>query len=402
MLKGLKEDKMKKLTVGVPVYRAKSTIDKLLSSVLIQSICNDVIIILANDYPDDNGSYEFVKELYPTLDITILDCEKNTGPGLARQRALDACKTEWITFMDADDIFLSPFALENLYNNIIPNCIEVQGPFFQEVQEGCMKASDRMQLMQNGVNIPPRMMPRNDIGHPWVFGRLYNVSFLRQQGIRFSQLRAMEDGEFNWKIRMSIEGTPLQINLIKDPIYLWKTGSEHSITRIGIEENQGEPLYNWDLCQVGATAAAINAIHFCQKKNPFNGGVMRFAVEQMVSQYFTYVKCLDKKPLFTKQNLFNAKRFYHSCYKNIEKNIDKEILKTFYTIQYAAQSQEMIGLIPEITFFEFMEKIKNEPYGGKEEFDKIRNELPSWVKELDMKSGVLGEEGYVFTDNEEE
>ena len=393
---------MKKLTVGTPVYRAKSTIDKLLSSVLIQSICDDVSIILANDYPDDNGSYEFVKELYPTLDITILDCEKNTGPGLARQRALDACKTEWITFMDADDIFLSPFALENLYNNITPNCIEVQGPFFQEVQEGCMKASDRMQLMQNGVNIPPRMMPRNDIGHPWVFGRLYNVSFLRQQGIRFSQLRAMEDGEFNWKIRMSIEGTPLQINLIEDPIYLWKTGSEHSITRIGIEENQGEPLYNWDLCQVGATAAAINAIHFCQKKNPFNGGVMRFTVEQMVSQYFTYVKCLDKKPLFIKQNLFNAKRFYHSCYKNIEKNIGKEILKTLYTTQYAAQSQEMIGLIPEITFFEFMEKIKNEPYGGKEEFDKIRNELPSWVKELDMKSGVLGEEGYVFTDNEEE
>ena len=62
----------------------------------------------------------------------------------------------------------------------------------------------------------------------------------------------------------------------------------------------------------------------------------------------------------------------------------------------------MIGLIPEITFFEFMEKIKNEPYGGKEEFEQIRNELPSWVKELDMKSGVLGEEGYVFTDNEEE
>ena len=107
---------MKNLTVGVPVYKAKSTIDKLLSSVLIQSICDDVSIILANDYPDDNGSYEYVKDLYPALDITILDCEKNTGPGLARQRALDACKTEWITFMDADDILLNPFAVENLYN----------------------------------------------------------------------------------------------------------------------------------------------------------------------------------------------------------------------------------------------------------------------------------------------
>ena len=43
---------------------------------------------------------------------------------------------------------------------------------------------------------------------------------------------------------MTIEGTQLQINIIDDPIYLWRTGSEHSITRIGTEENDGVPLYN--------------------------------------------------------------------------------------------------------------------------------------------------------------
>ena len=186
-------------------------------------------------------------------------------------------------------------------------------------------------------------MPRNDVEHPWVFGRLYRVSFLRQQGIEFSKLRAMEDGEFNWKIRMSIEGTPLQINKIDSPIYLWKTGSEHSITRIGIEENGGEPLYNWDLCQVGATAAAINAVKFCQKKNPFNGGVIRFAVEQMIGQYFTYIKCLEKKPMFAKQNFFNAKRFYHFCYKDMEKNIDKNI-ENFQKLNFAFGHFECNGI----------------------------------------------------------
>ena len=393
---------MKTITVAVPTYKAKSTLPTLLASVLTQSLVNDVSVILANDWPEDNNSYGFLKSLYPTLDITILPCDKNTGPGLARQRALDACKTDWITFIDADDVFINPFALEYLYNNITPNCVEVQGAFYQEVAEGNIGAAVKTQLIQNNQPIPPRMMPRNDIGHPWVFGRLYNVQFLRAQGIGFSQLRAMEDGEFNWKLRMSIEGSPLQINLIEDPIYLWKTGSDHSITRIGMEENEGVPLYNWDLCQVGATAAAINAIHFCKKKNPFNGGVTRFAVEQMISQYFTYVKCLNEKPMFAKQNLFNAKRFYHNCYKDIEKNIDDEILKTLYTAQYAAQSQEMIGLIPEITFFEFMDKVRTDEYGGKEEFDEIRKELPDWVIELDKKSGVLGEEGYVYTDNEME
>ena len=71
-----------------------------------------------------------------------------------------------------------------------------------------------------------------------------------------------------------------------------------------------------------------------------------------------------------------------------------------YTMQYAAHSGELIGIIPQITFFDFMDKIKSEEFGSKEEFDKIRAGYPAWVKELDLKSGVLGEEGYVYTNAE--
>lgn len=330
------------------------------------------------------------------LDITVLSCDENAGPGVARQRCLDACKTDWITFIDADDVFMSPFALESLIDNITPNCIEVQGVFFQEVSEGRMNATQKQALLSSGTMPPPRIMPHNEVEHPWVFGRLYNVNFLKENKIKFSELRAMEDGEFNWKIRMLIEGTQLQINKIDDPIYLWKTGSEHSITRIGIEENEGEPLYNWDLCQVGATAASINAIKFCKKINPFNGGILKFTVESMVGQYFTYVQCLEKKPLFAKQNWFNAKRFYNECYKAIEEQIDDNILKNFYTAYNVKAAQDMIGIIPQLTFFEFMEKFKEEDFNGKEEFDRIRQELPNWVEELDKKSGVLGNEGYIY------
>ena len=57
---------------------------------------------------------------------------------------------------------------------------------------------------------------------------------------------------------MTIEGSPLLINVIKEPVYLWRTGSEHSITRIGVDDS-GIPQYNFDLCQWGATVASINA-----------------------------------------------------------------------------------------------------------------------------------------------
>ena len=370
----------KKVTIGIPAFKAQSHICDCLASIQIQTEIENIEIVIANDYPHDN--YDFVKKRFPNLDITILDCEKNTGPGLARQRCLDAAQGAWITFIDADDVFVTPFAIEMLLRGTTQkNAVEVQATFLQEIKD------ERTEM---------RVSPRSDIGHPWVFGRLYNVKFLKENGIEFSELRAMEDGELNWKIRMTIEGSPFMIVKTDDPVYLWRIGSEHSITRIGVKENGGEPLYNWDLCQVGATAASINAIKFCRKKNPFNGNITRFTVEMMIGQYFTYVQCLERKPLFAKQNFFNAKRFYNECYKFIENQIDEKILKDMYTIQTAHHAGDMIGIIPAITFFDFMKKLKEEPFGGKAEFDEIREEFPDWVKELDMKSGVLGEEGYIY------
>lgn len=362
----------KKLTVGIPAFKAQGHISDCLGSIQMQTIKNDISIVIANDNPGDD--YSFLKKRYPELDIKIVDTYKNTGPGLARQRALDACETDWITFIDADDVFMNPISLEKLMTNITPDCIEVQGPFYQEIKDH-----------PQGI----RMMPRNDVGHPWVFGRCYNTRFLKENEIGFSELRAMEDGEFNWKIRMTIEGSRFKINIIEDPIYFWRTGSEHSITRIGADDDKDHiPQYNFDLCQWGATVASINAIKFCKAMNPFNGSITRFTTEMMIGQYFTYIECLGRKPIFAKQNLFNAKRFYHEAYKEIENQISEKILKDMYTMQMAGKSRDLIGIIPEITFFDFMEKIKTEEYGGEEEFKQIRSELPEKIIENDIKSGV--------------
>lgn len=358
-----------KITVGIPAYKASGHICDCLASIQIQTIRNDVEVIIASDSPDDD--YEFVKEQYPDLDITILPCERNTGAGLARQRCIDNCKTDWITFIDADDVFFTPLALEQLVKGIQPSVVVVQGTFLQEI-------NDHPEI---------RVIPMSDINHPWVFARLYNVRFLKQNDIAFSELRALEDGEINWKIRMIIEGSQWSVNIINELIYLWRTGSEHSITRIGMEED-GIPQYNFDLCQTGATIASIRASKFCRKKNPFNGGIDRFITEMMVDKYFTYVECKERKPVFAEQNLFNAKRFYHECYKEIEGKIDNKILSDIYTMQRSQHGQEMLGIIPDISFFEFMDKVRNDEYGGEEELKEIRSRLPKKIIENDLKTGV--------------
>lgn len=357
------------ITIGIPAYKAESHICDCISSIQIQTIKKDLSVIVASDHPEDD--YEFLHDRFPDLDITILPCEENTGAGLARQRCIDACKTDWITFIDADDIFYTPFALETMARGIAQNVIEVQATFLQEIEN----------------NPQVRAFPMQNIGHPWVFGRLYNTIFLKQNEIRFSELRAMEDGEFNWKIRMTIEGTPLLINVINEPVYLWRIGSEHSITRLGAGDD-GIPQYNFDLCQTGATIASIRASKFCKKRNPFNGGIDRFVTEMMVDKYFTYVECYAKKPVFAEQNFFNAKRFYHECFKEIESRIDNKIMADIYTMQRSQHGQDLLGIIPEISFFEFMEKVKSEEYGGEEELIKIRAKLPQEIIDNDLKTGV--------------
>lgn len=361
----------KLITVGIPAFKAEKEIVDCLASVQIQTIVDEVSIIIAADNPGDN--YEFLNSRFPQLDINVLPCEKNVGPGLARQHCLDACKTPWITFIDADDILVNPLSLEYLKSGIEnQQIIEVQGIFYQTIKA------------PNGQTM---LLPRNDISHPWVFGRLYNTKFLKQNDICFTELRAMEDGEFNWKIRMTIEGTQFKINIVNQPIYMWREGSDHSITRIGRDEKD-IPQYNYDLCPLGSTIAAINASKFVKKRNPFNGGVNRFIAEMMVGQYFTYVECLAKKEIFASQCLFNAKRFYHEAYKDIESTVSDDILKQIYTTQMAAKAKELIGIIPSITFFDFMREVKSLYYGGENELMKIREQLPNDILENDKKTGV--------------
>ncbi len=163
-----------RITVGIPAYKATGHICDCLASIAIQSIKDEITVIIASD--DLESDYEFTKDRFPDLDIVVLECEKNTGAGLARQRCVDACKTDWITFIDADDVFFSPFSLEQLVRGIQPNVIQVQGAFMQEVENN-----------PQGI----RGVPRNDATHPWVFGMLTNVPIIKQNGIRFSSLRAI-------------------------------------------------------------------------------------------------------------------------------------------------------------------------------------------------------------------
>ena len=193
--------------------------------------------------------------------------------------------------------------------------------------------------------------------------------------------QAKQNGEHLWNLLKGGGNHEPYIRFTKEEL------REHSITRIGADD-KGIPQYNFDLCQIGATQASIRAIKFCREKNPFNGGITRFATEMMIGHYFTYIECLERKPVFAEQNLFNAKRFYHEAYKEIEHLINDKTLKDMYTMQYAGHSQQLIGIIPQISFNEFFDKVKNDKYDGENELKEIRSKFSKEILDNDKKCGV--------------
>lgn len=365
----------KDITIVIPAYKAEKTIKKTLDSIAFQTISDQLEVIIAVDNPEDD--YTSIIKSFPELEIKQVKTDKNVGPGLARQKGLDKASTHWVTFIDADDTFASPFSLEQLALAIEKDVIEVQGAFAQVAEYEGRRA----------------FVLQKEISHPWVFGRLYNVDFLKQNKIAFSELRAMEDGEFNWKIRLITEGTNLKIKQIEEVVYYWMPGSEHSITRTG--EKDGIPQYNFDLCQIGATIAAKQATDFAKKVNPFNGSITRFITEQMIGHYFTYVECFGKRKEFAEQNLWLGKYFYNECYKNIEANISEDIINNMYTQMNAAQAGSLVGIIPHISFFDWFDKIKKETYSI-EDIKTIRNKLSKEIIDNDIKTGVIDKDCSIF------
>ena len=100
------------ITVIIPVYNAEKLIASCIESIIQQTV-DYWNIILIND-----GSTDRSKEIcqnFAIIDnrITLIN-QPNGGPGKARNTGIEACKTPWFTFIDADDKIL-PTYLENFH-----------------------------------------------------------------------------------------------------------------------------------------------------------------------------------------------------------------------------------------------------------------------------------------------
>ena len=95
MVKGL-------VSIIIPMYNAEKFIEDTINTVIEQTY-NNWELILVNDKSKDN-TIKIVNKFLSDK-IKLVELEKNSGPAVARNKGIEVAKGEYITFLDADDLW---------------------------------------------------------------------------------------------------------------------------------------------------------------------------------------------------------------------------------------------------------------------------------------------------------
>ena len=194
--------------IVIPAYGRPECLREALQSLVTQTK-KDFIVVVVDDHSPE-PVVEVVKEFSDKMDIYYHYCEKNGGPGVARQIGLNTCyanSCEYVMFLDADDM-LYPHAVQRLTHEIEnTGCDVISSEIWQESPEG----------------IGAKIEANNET---WMHGKIYRTKYLQDNDISFPVMRTNEDMAFNL---IALQGAEKK-GFLNEVLYLFRC-EPNSITR---------------------------------------------------------------------------------------------------------------------------------------------------------------------------
>lgn len=118
---------MIKISIIMPVYNCEMYLSQSINSVWKQSLY-DWELLCIDDGSTDN-SLEILRS-FSEKDVRIkVHTQSNRGAGAARNQGLQFAKGEFVAFLDADDYYLDPDALEVMYDTCVKNKVAACGSY---------------------------------------------------------------------------------------------------------------------------------------------------------------------------------------------------------------------------------------------------------------------------------
>lgn len=188
----------KKISVIIATYNTGEYIEECLDSVLAQSMCNDIEIVIVDDGSTDNTK-EILDDYQRKHNSIIVIRQKNSGQGIARNLGMSIASGSYMVFMDPDDLYPANDCLEKMYNATQMNCVKICGGniirfnTYEEIK-GYTAGEGDYRKTKNGIIRNTDYF--NLYGHTRY---MINSDLIRQNKVVFGPYRNYEDQMFTMK-----------------------------------------------------------------------------------------------------------------------------------------------------------------------------------------------------------
>ena len=181
------------VSIIIPVYSGKKYFGELIDCMRNQTLKNIEIIFI--DDKGSDGCFELAQAAAAEDDrIVLLRNERNMGPGVSRNRGIEAARGEFIAFADADD-YVSPNFYEVLYADaILHHALVVKGGCYHVYEDGTIKESSLNACIQKRRN--PQLTLLNSFTYEH-WSAIYSRDFVLRTGARNNETSSYgEDTHF--------------------------------------------------------------------------------------------------------------------------------------------------------------------------------------------------------------
>ena len=197
-----------KISVIIPIFNVEKYINQCLNSLIKQTL-NDIEFICIDDCSTDD-SFKIIKE-YEKKDnrVKVVQMQRNSGQGAARNRGLELAKGEYIGFVDPDD-WIEPDMYEKMYNqakNLESDIVICEYKKYDENTK--MYSESKFVHKCNGCNkVEYFNLPVNEninrsiidnillVAPCYSWNRIYLAKFILSNNITFSDSKYYEDVMF--------------------------------------------------------------------------------------------------------------------------------------------------------------------------------------------------------------
>lgn len=253
-----------KVSIVIPMYNCELYIERCIDSLLKQTYGN-VEIIVVDDGSLDKGA-KIVKDIQLKSEKIVYLYQDNSGPGMARNKAIEHATGKYVLFVDSDD-YLGKNYIEDMVR-----CAEKNNSELVIAGYTLVYADKKKQ-----VQILPKRYIKN-VAEEWAYrisaccSRLYLKEFWSRHNLKFSQEKDARAED----VPISIYSNAMakNISIVQNAEYYYYQHSESAMNN-----KKQKVIFEFPYLAFGNMYKRIKTLKIENGEDFFNFGILKFGAQ---------------------------------------------------------------------------------------------------------------------------